>query len=266
MLMSAPHESIVSTHRLCVEFDGEHVLEDVSLEITAGEFIALLGPNGSGKSTLIRALVGLQPIDHGRIALFGTPLSRFRDWHRIALVPQRLPGSTSIPVSVWETVLSAMIGPRTRWTPLGAARRARAQEALTAVGLWSRRHDRLDTLSGGQQRRVLIARALTTDPQLLILDEPTAGLDAENLEALAAMLTQLRARGITVIVVTHELDDLADLVTRAIVLRPDPHGSVQYDGPTPVPDQFSHDHLHHEVEHDAGHSHAPAPVIGLDTP
>lgn len=269
--MSTNHESvatdaIVSTHRLCVEFDGEHVLEDVSIEIAAGEFVALLGPNGSGKSTLIRALVGLQPIDHGRIALFGTPLARFRDWSRIALVPQRLPGSTSIPVSVWETVLSSMIGPRTRWRPLGAARRARAQQALESVGLWSRRHDRLDTLSGGQQRRVLIARALATDPALLILDEPTAGLDAENLAVFTSMLADLRNRGITVVVVTHELDDIANLVTRAIVLRHDPHGSVQYDGPTPVPERFSHDHLHHEVEHHDDHAHGPAPVIGLDTP
>jgi len=253
--------SVISTHRLCVEFDGVHVLENVSLDITPGEFVALLGPNGSGKSTLVRALVGLQPIEHGTVTLFGTPLARFHEWTRIALVPQRLPGATSIPVSVWETVLSSHIGPRTRWRPLGSARKARAQQALTAVGLWSRRHDRLDTLSGGQQRRVLIARAMATDPELLILDEPTAGLDAENLIVLTELLGALRERGMTVLVVTHELDDLSDLVTRAIVLRPDPHGSVQYDGPTPVPDQFSHDRLHHEVE-----QATPAPMIELDTP
>ena len=259
-----PHEftdeSVVDVARLCVEFDGEHVLEDVSMRITRGEFVALLGPNGSGKTTLVRAMLGLQPYSHGHIDLFGTPLPRFRQWQRIALVPQRLPGATSIPVSVWETVLSGLISPRRRWRPLSRSERTAAHDALEQVGLLSRRHDRLDTLSGGQQRRVLIARALASRAALLVMDEPTAGVDAENVARLTDLLTQLHISGTTIIVVTHELTGITHLVTRAVVLGGDDHGSVAFDGRLPVPGQLLHDHVHHH--HDGGDD-SPNPV-GLE--
>jgi zinc transport system ATP-binding protein len=248
---SASHEAgsagdvVVDLSRLCVEFDGEHVLEDVDLTIRRGEFVALLGPNGSGKTTLVRALLGLQPYDHGRVSLFGEPLARFRDWRRIALVPQRLPGATTIPVSVWEAVLSGLISPRRRWRPFSRGQKEAATRALEAVGLLGRRHERLDTLSGGQQRRVLIARALASDPDLLVMDEPTAGVDAEHVARLTLLLAQLHERGITIIVVTHELTGIAHLVTRAVVLDPNSRESVVFDGPPPVPGHHLHDHVHH---------------------
>lgn len=250
---------VVSVARACVEFDGEHVLENVDLSIGKGEFVALLGPNGSGKTTLIRAILGLQTLDHGKIALFGTPLGRFRDWHRVALVPQRLPGATSIPVSVWEAVLSGGVTPRGRWRPFPRSSRAAAQRSLEAVGLWSRRHARLDTLSGGQQRRVLIARSLSTSPDLLVMDEPTAGLDSANLQALTTLLADLHRAGTTIVVVTHELTGISDLVTRAVVLRNDHHESVKYDGPPPVPADFDNDvHPHHDDPPEA------PPTVELD--
>ena len=252
--------SIVEISRACVEFDGEHVLEDVDLAIEAGEFVALLGPNGSGKTTLVRAILGLQPLDHGRITLFGTTLPRFRDWGRIAWVPQRLPAATSVPVSVWEAVLAAHITPRSRWRPMRRDARLRSQQALERVGLWSRRHDRADTLSGGQQRRVLIARALSTSPDLLMLDEPTAGLDAHSSEVLMGILRELRDRGVTIIVVTHDLAGLEDLVSRAIVLRNDVRDSVRYDGPPPVPAEFL-DAVHH---HEHTESHVTPPVVEME--
>ena len=112
--MPTTQDEVVGISRLCVEFDGEHVLEDVNLTIGKGELIALLGPNGSGKTTLVRAITGLQPFAHGRITLFGEPLDWFRSWQRIALVPQRLPGASTIPVSVSApslTVYSKLSGP-----------------------------------------------------------------------------------------------------------------------------------------------------------
>jgi zinc transport system ATP-binding protein len=254
-------QAVIEVERLCVEFDGEHVLEDVNLRIASGEVIALLGPNGSGKSTLVRAILGLQPIDHGRVSLFGTPLRRFKQWQRIALVPQRLPGASSIPVSVWETVLSGAISPRTRWRPFSKSEKNAATQALKDVDLWDRRHSRLDALSGGQQRRVLVARALASSADIIVMDEPTAGLDAANVAALARLLGELKAKGSTIIVVTHEIDAIESLVTRAIVLGPSTHHSVQYDGPPPVPNSVAHDHHHH---HDAVIDEAP-PVIGMDS-
>jgi len=252
-------ETIISIERLCVEFDGEHVLEDVTIDITAGEVIALLGPNGSGKTTLIRAILGLEQPGHGKISLFGTPIKRFKDWHRISLVPQRLPGASSIPVSVWETVMSGNIAPRSRWRPFSRAEKLSATQALHDVDLWDRRRDRLDALSGGQQRRVLVARALACNADVLVMDEPTAGLDAANVAALSALLTALKDQGKTIIVVTHELDDIEHLVTRAIVLGASKHHSVGFDGPPPVPGAFAHDHHHH---HDAIIDKTP-PVVGM---
>lgn len=248
----AAADEVVGASRLCVEFDGEHILEDVTLSIRAGEFVALLGPNGSGKTTLVRALVGLQPYAHGRIALFGQPLSRFRSWQRIALVPQRLPGASTIPVSVWEAVLSGMISPKGRWRPFSRTQRTAAQQALVDVGLWAKRHERLDTLSGGQQRRVLIARALATGADLLVMDEPTAGVDAAHVASLTDLLEGLHRSGTTVIVVTHELTGISHLITRAIVLGTTERGSVVFDGPPPVPGFYLHDHVHHhEADEDA---------------
>ena len=246
----APSDEVVGISRLCVEFDGEHVLEDVDLSITAGEFVAILGPNGSGKTTLVRAMVGLQPYHHGRVTLFGEPLSRFHAWQRIALVPQRLPGASTIPVSVWEAVLSGLISPRRRWRPFSRAERSAAQDALTQVGLWNRRHERLDTLSGGQQRRVLIARALASGADLLVMDEPTAGVDAENVTRLTELLAELHRDGTTIIVVTHELTGIGNLITRAIVLGTDTRESVVFDGPPPVPGFYLHDHVHHHERDD----------------
>lgn len=265
MSRSHPHgedaatDEVVGVSRLCVEFDGEHVLDDVDVSIGPGEFVALLGPNGSGKTTLVRAILGLQEVSHGSVRLFGEPLSRFRSWQRIALVPQRMPGATSIPVSVWETVLSGLISPRRRWRPLSRSERAAAATALADVGLWSKRHARLDTLSGGQQRRVLIARALASGADLLVMDEPTAGVDSEYVTQLTELLAQLQRQGTTFIVVTHELTGIAQLITRAVVLGAAHRGSVVFDGPPPVPGQLLHDHVHHhDVDDDT------ASVVGLE--
>ena len=243
--MPTASDEVVGLSRVCVEFDGDHVLEDVDLSIRQGEFVALLGPNGSGKTTLVRTMLGLQSHSHGRVTLFGRPLSRFRDWQRIALVPQRLPGASSIPVSVWEAVLSGLISPKRRWRPYLRTERAAATQALTDVGLWSKRHERLDTLSGGQQRRVLIARALASGADLLVMDEPTAGVDAQNLASLTALLAGLHEHGTTIIVVTHELTGIAHLITRAVVLDPHSRETIVFDGPPPVPGHHLHDHVHH---------------------
>ncbi|MHB1067742.1 MAG: metal ABC transporter ATP-binding protein, partial [Candidatus Nanopelagicales bacterium] len=245
---------------LCVEYDGQHVLEDVDLAITAGEFVAVLGPNGSGKTTMVRAALGLQPFDHGRVWLFGTPLQRFRAWRRVALVPQRLPGASSIPVSVWESVRSGLISPRRRWRPLSREEKAAATQALHDVGLWDRRHDRLDALSGGQQRRALVARALALSPDLLVMDEPTAGIDAEHVARLTEVLAGLSERGTTIIVITHELTGIAHLVTRAIALDPHARTSVAFDGPPPLPGRIT-DGVHH---HDDGPDRPGSSAIGLE--
>ncbi len=245
-----------AVHRACVDFDGECVVDEVDLTIRDGEFVAVLGENGAGKTTLMRALLGLQPLSHGRLEIYGVPAARFRDWDRLAYVPQRLMSAGTVPVSVEEVVLAARVSPRRRFRPArGTARRA-ARAALLDVGLLHRRHERFDTLSGGQQRRVMIASALATGAQTFVLDEPTAGVDADSLVRLTATLAGLKAAGRTVVLVTHDLGPLADLTTRVVVLGRGGHGSVRYDGPPPVPVALKDPVWHHDQETPAGPSHA----------
>lgn len=234
--------------RACVTFDADCVVDEVTLSIAAGEFVAVLGENGAGKTTLMRAFLGLVPLSHGAVRLHGIPVEDYRDWSRIGYVPQRLLSAGAVPMSVHEVVASARWGPRSRWRLRGRADTDAERHALETVGLWERRDDRLDTLSGGQQRRVLIARALATGADTLVLDEPTAGIDADSQTRLAATLGVLRDEGRTVVLVTHELGPLADLATRAIVLGRGEHGSVRYDG-APRREDLAHHHAwHHSNE------------------
>jgi zinc transport system ATP-binding protein len=241
----------------CVDYDGNHVLHDVDLTIDRGEFVAVLGDNGSGKTTLMRALLTLTPLDHGYLTIDSIPAARFREWNDIAYVPQRLLSAGAVPVSVAEVVAATSISSRTRFQWWSRSRRAAVRTALEQVGLWERRNDRLDTLSGGQQRRVLIASALAKGANVFILDEPTAGVDAENQEMMAETFRMIRDQGGTVILVTHELGTFTDLATRVVILD---HGRVSYDGPAPGPVR-AHDHSVHHSE-DLRPTEPPSTLFG----
>ncbi|MFI7516863.1 metal ABC transporter ATP-binding protein [Micromonospora echinofusca] len=238
-----------------VGYDGRPVLRDVSLTVTAGEVVAVLGANGSGKSTLIRAALGLVPLSSGSVALFDRPLRRFRQWHRIGYVPQRLGAGSGVPATVREVVASGRLARRGVLRPPGAADRAAVAAALEAVGLADRARDPVATLSGGQQQRTLIARALAGQPELLVLDEPTAGVDAASQEAFAGALHGFVAGGGTVLLVAHELGPLRPLITRAVVVH---QGEICHDGAVPEP--AGH---HAEPDHDHVHPHGPDEPAGL---
>lgn len=241
---------VFAVRRGCVTFDDECVVDEVDLEVGQGEFLAVLGGNGSGKTTLMRAMLGLTPLSHGTASIYGEPVARFRDWQRIGYVPQRLISGGAVPVSVVELVRSVWASPSRRFRRLPSADRARSQQALERMGLWHRRHDRFDTLSGGQQRRALIARALAVAPDALVLDEPTAGVDAESQAILATELRRLHDEGVTVVLVTHELGEIAALAGRVLVLGRGGHGSVRYDGAPPPPDHLTEKWHHHDDEPD----------------
>jgi zinc transport system ATP-binding protein len=244
---------ITVTHG-AVGYDGRPVLRDVSLTVTAGEVVAVLGANGSGKSTLIRAVLGLVPLAAGSVELFGTPLRRFRQWRRIGYVPQRLGAGSGVPATVAEVVAAGRLAKR-GLRPAGPADRAAVAAAIAAVGLAERTHDPVSALSGGQQQRTLIARALAAEPELLVLDEPTAGVDAASQAAFADALRVFASGGGTVLLVAHELGPLQPLVTRAIVIH---NGRIAHDGAAPEPSG------HHALPgHDHVHPHAPAEDRGL---
>lgn len=224
-------------HGVCVTLGGVLVLNMVDAHVAAGESVALMGANGSGKSTFIRALLGLAPAE-GDIRLFGTPRARFRDWSRIGYVPQRSAGSLGI-ATVREVVTSGLLPGRTPLLPINRTQRARVDEALERVGLAHRGRDEMSTLSGGQQQRVLIARALVGHPELMILDEPMAGVDMETQHQLTDVLAGLKRDGLAMLVVLHELGPLNDLMDRAIVLR---EGRVIHDG-EPMHAGHGHEHI-----------------------
>ena len=211
-----------------VSLQGRPVVRRVDLDVHTGEFVTLLGANGSGKSTLVRACVGLLPLTSGTIELFGSPVARFTDWRRVGYVPQRSTAQSGVPATVREVVATGLLARRPR---LGWPRR-RDQEAVTEaielVRLGGRARDSVARLSGGQQQRVMIARALAGQPDLLVLDEPTAGVDHASQLVLAELFAELVARGTTVLFVAHELGPLATLVDRAVVLR---DGRKVFEGP-----------------------------------
>lgn len=228
---------------------GDTVLTGVDLTVEPGQFLALMGENGSGKTTLLRALLGLQPLSSGSVEIFGRPASKFRGWRRIAYVPQYLLGAGAVPVSVREVVAAGLAGSRHRTR---GASPAGLRHALEQVGLWDRRSAGFETLSIGQQRRVMIASALAKQADVILLDEPTSGVDAGSVAHLVALLTRLNTHGVTVVLVTHELGALASTVSRCVVLARGGTSSVSYDGPGPPPRTLHDEHPHHDHDEPRG--------------
>jgi zinc transport system ATP-binding protein len=239
---------------------GRPVLHGVDLVVGSGEFVALLGANGSGKSTLVRAATGLRPVSSGSVALFGTPLAQFKQWRRVGFVPQRAGAASGVPASVREVVTSGRLGRRRLLAPLSRADRRAVDDALEVVGLTDRATDSVATLSGGQQQRVLIARALAGEPDVFFLDEPTAGVDLANQQALADSLATLKQRGATIVLVAHELGPMAPLVDRAVVMD---HGTVTYDG-EPLDEVTQHTHHHPRLRRHDHTPHVGSPIDSLE--
>jgi zinc transport system ATP-binding protein len=211
------------------------VLRDVDVEVERGEFVAIAGPNGGGKTTLVRLVVGLEQPTSGRVELMV---------RKVGYLPQRTQAGIDAPVTVRELVTTGRAS-RTRLIgPLSATDRMSVQEAIDRVGLSPSADRRLTTLSGGQQQRAFIAKALAADPELLVLDEPTTGVDVEAQDAIAALLQRLRSElEMTILYVSHEFGAVERFVERIVLVR----GSIVFDGPpSALPG----------VWHDPSHAHA----------
>ncbi|MEW2255066.1 metal ABC transporter ATP-binding protein [Streptomyces sp. NPDC047869] len=242
-------EPVIAMRGVTAELGARPVLRGIDLTVRRGEVVALLGANGSGKSTAIRTIIGRVPAAGGTIELFGTPRRAFRDWARVGYVPQRTTAAGGVPATVSEIVSSGRLS-RTRFGLFRGADREAVRRALELVGMADRAGDSVNALSGGQHQRVLIARALVAEPELLIMDEPMAGVDLASQEVLAATLREQVSRGTTVLLVLHELGPLEPLIDRAVVLR---DGCVLHDGPPPKALG-----QHALPGHDHVHPHAPA--------
>ena len=192
---------------------GLKALDDVDLTIRKGEIFALLGPNGAGKTTLIGAVCGLVRPTSGSIRAFGHDLAT--DWRdarrRIGLVPQELSTDMFEPVRRAVAYSRGLFGL--------APDPARIEQILKSLSLWDKRDERIMALSGGMKRRVLIAKALAHEPDLLFLDEPTAGVDVELRKSMWAIIDEMRARGVTIILTTHYIEEAEEMADRVGIIR-----------------------------------------------
>jgi zinc transport system ATP-binding protein len=211
------------------------VLRDVDLEVERGEFVAIAGPNGGGKTTLVRLVVGLEQPTAGRVELMV---------RKVGYLPQRTQAGIDAPLTVRELVTTGRASRARLIGPLSAADRLSVQEAIDRVGLSPSADRRLTTLSGGQQQRAFIAKALAADPELLVLDEPTTGVDVGAQDAIAALLQRLRSElEMTILYVSHEFGAVEGFVERIVLVR----GGIVFDGPpSALPG----------VWHDPSHAHA----------
>ena len=239
--------AVVRLDNLHVAWDTDLILHGISLTIPAGQTVAITGSNGSGKSTTIKALLGTAPITGGDAQLFGRSITARRrvPWNRVGYVPQRISSGGAISASAIEVVRSGLLGPRRLWAMPGDT--SRAMEALERVGMAHRAHSPMNILSGGQAQRVLIARALVRRPELLIMDEPMAGIDAASRARLADIVADAKEQGTTILIVLHELGELGPLLDRELHISA---GHVSYDGPPHIEDD-------HEQHHGGGdHYHS----------
>jgi len=211
--MSAP---VISIENLTFSYDGFPVLEDVNVAVHEREFACIVGPNGGGKTTLLKLMLGLLQPTGGRVRLFGVPPERART--RVGYLPQSYAYDPQFPVRVMDVVLMGRLDRGGLFGPYRRSDREAALEALRQVEMVEFRHRPLAALSGGQRQRVLIARALACEPEMLLLDEPTASLDLTIEGELYGLLRRLNER-LTVVMVSHDIGFVSRFVTKVICVK-----------------------------------------------
>ena len=203
------------------------VVRDISLQVESGEYVAIVGPNGSGKSTLMKLMLGLLQPNTGTARLFNEPAHEFDDGARLGYVAQHASASKEMPITVREVVKMGRF-PHVGFGRLSEADWERVDQALDTVGMTAFADRRVTQLSGGQRQRAFIARSLASEADLLVLDEPTVGVDAESVDAFYDLLSSLNEQGITILLIEHDLSAVTNHAERVVCLNTE----VYFDGPT----------------------------------
>ncbi|MFD2672741.1 metal ABC transporter ATP-binding protein [Marinicrinis sediminis] len=201
------HAPVIELEDVSFGYDHQKVIQQLHFQILERDFVGLIGSNGAGKTTLLRMIVGLLKPTEGSIRLFGTPMNRFKDWDRIGYVPQRNAFNPLFPATVKEVVMSGLYGRKGLFRRIAKKDQQKCTDALGALGIEHLRDRKIGQLSGGQQQRVFLARALIHNPELLILDEPTVGIDTETQRMFFQMIQHMHQHHqITFLMVSHDLD------------------------------------------------------------
>ncbi|MGC4191245.1 MAG: ABC transporter ATP-binding protein [Thermomicrobiales bacterium] len=222
---AAPGDPLIRTDHLSIHYDRRPALDDVSVAFAPRERVAIIGPNGAGKSTLLKAIAGMLPPSHGEVYLHDKPLNGTDP--RITYVPQRAGADWTFPISVLDVVLLGLAHTTPHWRRFGKRERDRAHQALRDVAMDHLAGVQIGSLSGGQQQRVFLARALVQCSDILLLDEPFAGVDIPTQETFNQVFDQLTARGTTIVFATHDLVQAQEAASRAVLLN----RTVVADGP-----------------------------------
>lgn len=201
------HQHIIDIKGLSFSYGTQKVITDLSLTVRERDFVGIIGSNGAGKTTLLKMIVGLLPAADGDIRLFGEPVRRFKDWERIGYVPQKNAFNPLFPATVREVVLSGLFNNKNLIRRVSRAHQRKCDDALEVMRIQEIAGKRVGQLSGGQQQRVFLARALINQPDLLILDEPTVGIDAETQAGFFDLITHMHAHHhMTFLMVSHDIE------------------------------------------------------------
>lgn len=200
---------------------GQTILSNISLEIFRSEYIAIIGPNGGGKTTLIRMLLGLEKPTSGEVKIYGKKLSNFKEWHKIGYVGQRASHvDASFPATVLDIVKMGRTSQRSMFGSFSELDNQLVNDAMLKMDIVDLKDKMIGTLSGGQRQRAMIARALASKPEILILDEPNTGVDAVSQKKFYALLRELNKKeGITIVFITHDIGVIADDIARLFTIN-----------------------------------------------
>ncbi|WP_331234874.1 metal ABC transporter ATP-binding protein [Natronorarus salvus] len=221
--------NVIEADGVTFAYEEQPVVEDVSLTVSEGEFVGLIGPNGSGKTTLLKLLLGLRRPDSGTVRLFGESASEFREGERLGYVSQTsTQADQTMPITVREVVTMGRY-PHVGLRRLGTEDREIVDDALDRVGIADLADRRINRLSGGQRQRAYIARALAGEADLLALDEPTVGIDADSRDRFYDLLNELNDRGITIVLIEHDIGVVTEHVDTVVCINREllHHGSPE---------------------------------------
>ncbi|HTX87118.1 MAG TPA: metal ABC transporter ATP-binding protein [Candidatus Nanoarchaeia archaeon] len=203
-------KNIIEVKNISFAYGDEEVLRDISIDVHQGDYLGFVGPNGAGKTTLMKIILGLLAPKTGSIKLFGQDIQNFKDWQKISYVPQGVNNfDNNFPATVLEIVLMGRYGRRGLFKNINAGDKKIAEQAISQVGLSAFKNRLIGDLSGGQKQRAFIARALAAEPEVIFLDEPTAGVDQKSQDKFYALLKKMNEElGITLVLISHDVERL----------------------------------------------------------